>query len=97
MVYREVMLPCWSTRPASRPTFASLASSLENLLGEEERRRYEEMVRSYMERLPLLQRGGLDTPLPPYSQSEAYIQMGRSDGGYSRPRGYIALQDLNNK
>ena len=93
------MLPCWATQPASRPAFASLASSLENLLGEEGRRRYEEMFSSYMERLPVIQRSGLETPLPPYSQSEAYIEMERTDGGYSRPRsrGYITLEDLNNK
>ena len=59
------MLPCWATQPATRPPFASLAASLESMLGEEGRRRYEEMASSYMERLPLIQRSGLDTPLPP--------------------------------
>ena len=80
-------------RPATRPSFSTLAGSLESLMGGEGRRRYEEMVSALMERLPLCQRGGLETPLPPYSQAEAYIQMTeRRDGG-----GYISLQDLNTK
>ena len=57
------------------------------------------MFSSYMETLPVIQRSGQETPLPPYSQSEAYIPMERTDGGYARPRprGYITLEDLNNK
>lgn len=90
------MLPCWATQPTTRPAFATLAASLENMLGEEGRRRYEEMARSYMERLPLIQRSGKDTPPPPYSQAEEYIPMEGTDVGSSRP-GYIALEDLNHK
>ena len=57
------------------------------------------MFSSYMKTLPVIQRSGQETPLPPYSQSEAYIPMERTDGGYARPRprGYITLEDLNNK
>ena len=100
-LYSEVMLPCWSSHPHTRPTFSSLVSRLEVLVGEERVSQYQDMVRSYMQRLPLIQRTGRETPLPPYIQSEKtdnyYMKMEAAEADRVRPSGYIALGHVNNK
>ena len=81
-VYDDVMRPCWASTASHRPSFSSLASSLEALLGEEGVTDYRDMYTSYMKRLPLLQRQTEEreeTPLPPYP-GEGYVQIEAADG-----------------
>ena len=81
-VYDDVMRPCWASTASHRPSFSSLASSLEALLGEEGVTDYRDMYTSYMKRLPLLQRQTEEkekTPLPPYA-GEEYVQFEAADG-----------------
>jgi len=81
-VYDDVMRPCWASTASHRPSFSSLASSLEALLGEEGVTDYRDMYTSYMKRLPLLQRQTEEreeTPLPPYP-GEGYVQFEAADG-----------------
>ena len=75
IVYDKIMLPCWASVASARPSFTSIAESLETLLGEEGVREYQDMYTSYMRDLPLLHKETVreETPLPPYP-GEGYIQ-----------------------
>ena len=76
-VYDKIMKPCWASLASNRPSFTSLAESLEGLLGTEGVKEYQDMYSSYMRDLPLLHRetgGREDTPLPPYP-GKGYIQV----------------------
>ena len=93
------MTPCWSSSASLRPSFSSLACSLESLLGEDGLSEYQEMYRSYMARLPILHRLGTreETPLPPYqpSPAEGYIQLEAVAGinKDSSPSSYIKMEN----
>ena len=87
------MTPCWASSASLRPSFSSLASSLETLLGEEGLSEYQEMYSSYMARLPILHRvwAREETPLPPYP-GEGYIQL-EAGAGINKDSSYIEMEN----